>query len=79
MQLTFDKGTIRIQENVRVPNSTWDERSKAYRALALYYQDIIAFLNSSGFDFQDEVLDLLPCPEQSIPDEISRMYHDKHK
>jgi hypothetical protein len=35
MKLTFDKGTIQIQGDVRVPNSTWDERSKTYRAMAL--------------------------------------------
>jgi superfamily II DNA or RNA helicase len=63
MKLTFDKGTIKIQGNIRVPNSTWDDRSKTFRALALYHRDIIDFLNRSGFDFRDEVLDLIPCPE----------------
>jgi len=63
MKLTFDKGTIQIQGDVRVPNSTWDERSKTFRAMALHYRDIIDFLNTSGFDFRDDVLDLLPCPE----------------
>jgi len=63
MKLTFDKGTSRIQGNIRVPNSTWDERSRAYWALAFHYRNIVAFLKSSGFDYQDEVLDLLPCPE----------------
>ena len=63
MKLTFDKGTIQIQGDVRVPNSTWDERSKTFRAMALQYRDIIDFLNTSGFDFRDDVLGLLPCPE----------------
>src|SRR5512137_654717 len=63
MKLTFDKGTIQIQGGVRVPNSTWDERSKTYRAMALYYRDILDFLKRSGFDFDDQVLDLLPCSE----------------
>jgi superfamily II DNA or RNA helicase len=63
MELTFDKGTIQIQGNIRVPNSAWDDRSKTYRAMALYYRDIIDFLNKSGFDFIDEVLNLLPCPD----------------
>jgi len=63
MKLTFDKGTIQIQGGVRVPNSTWDERSKTFRAMALYYKDIIDFLKASGLDFRDEVLNLLPCPE----------------
>ena len=63
MKLTFDKGTIQIQGDVRVPNSTWDERSKTFRAMALYYRDIIDFLKASGFEFRDDVLNLLPCPE----------------
>ena len=63
MKLTFNRGTIQIQGDVRVPNSTWDERSRSYRAMALYYRDILDFLKRSGFDFDDEVLDLLPCPE----------------
>jgi superfamily II DNA or RNA helicase len=63
MELTFDKGTIQIQGDVRVPNSAWDDRSKTYRAMALYYRDIIDFLNKSGFDFRDDVLNLLPCPD----------------
>ena len=63
MKLTFDKGTIQIQGDVRVPNSTRDERSKTFRAMALHYRDIIDFLNNSCFDFRDDVLDLLPCPE----------------
>jgi superfamily II DNA or RNA helicase len=63
MKLTFDKGTVQIQGDVRVPNSTWDERTKTFRAMALYYRDIIDFLKRSGFDFEDDVLNLLPCPE----------------
>jgi len=63
MKLTFDKGTIQIQGDIRVPNSTWDERSKTYRAMALHYRDVIDFLKISGFDFRDDVLDLISCPE----------------
>src|SRR5512136_1761204 len=63
MKLTFDRGTILVRGDVRVPNSSWDERSRSYRALALYYRDIIDFLTLSGLNFQDEVLDLIPCPE----------------
>ena len=63
MELTFDRGTILIKGNIRVPNSTWDERSKAFRTMALYYKDIIDFLKKSSFDFNDYVLNLIPCPE----------------
>ena len=31
--------------------------------MALYYRDIIDFLKRSGFDFVDDVLNLLPCPD----------------
>jgi superfamily II DNA or RNA helicase len=31
--------------------------------MALYYRDIIDFLQKSGFDFEDDVLNLMPCPE----------------
>jgi superfamily II DNA or RNA helicase len=63
MKLTFDRGTILVRGDVRVPNSSWDERSKSYRAMALYYKKILDFLTLSNLDFQDEVLDLIPCPE----------------
>lgn len=63
MKLTFDRGTIQVRGNVRVPNSTWDERSKTFRAMALYYKDIIDFLKISGLEFRDNVLNLMPCPK----------------
>jgi superfamily II DNA or RNA helicase len=63
MELTFDRGTILVKGDIRVPNSTWDERSKSFRAMALHYRDILDFLKTSGFDFKDKVLDLVPCSE----------------
>jgi hypothetical protein len=64
MLLTFDKGTIQIRGDARVPNSIWDERTKTFRAMALYYRDIIDFLKRSGFDFEDDVLN--SCPVQNF-------------
>ena len=63
MELTFNRGTIAIRGDARVPNSTWDERSRRFRAMALHYRDIIDYLNNSGIGFTDSVLDLIPCPE----------------
>jgi superfamily II DNA or RNA helicase len=63
MELTFNRGTITVHGDVRIPNTTWDERSKTFKAMALYYKDIIDYLNNSGIGFTDNVLDLLPCPE----------------
>lgn len=63
MELTFNRGTIVVRGDVRIPNSTWDERSRTFRAMALHYRDIIDYLNNSGIGYTDNVLDLLPCPE----------------
>ena len=63
LKLTFDRGTILIDGNIRVPNSAWDDRSKAFRAMALYYKEISDFLRTSTFDFKDHVLNLVPCTE----------------
>ena len=61
--LRFHKGTILVWGDVRVPNSTWDSRSGAFRALAIDYPEILRFLKSSRVDVEDEVLNLPPCPE----------------
>src|SRR5659263_250945 len=47
MELTFNRGTILIRGDVRIPNSTWDERSKRFRAMSLHYMDIVDYLNNS--------------------------------
>ncbi len=62
-QLQYDKGTIIIRGNVRVPNSSWDSRVEAFRTLGLHYPEILRFLNASKLDFIDNVLDLPPCPQ----------------
>jgi len=70
MELTFNQGTIVIRGNVRIPNSSWDERSKTFRAMALHYKDIVDYLNNSCIDFIDTVFDLVPCPEFQIQNNI---------
>ncbi|HEX7514957.1 MAG TPA: DEAD/DEAH box helicase family protein [archaeon] len=62
LRIQYDKGTLLIQGDVRVPYSNWDERSGAYRALGLYYADIIDYLENSHIDFIDEAIQLLPVP-----------------
>jgi superfamily II DNA or RNA helicase len=61
--LRYDRGTILVWGGVRVPGSSWDERVGAFRAAALYYPDILNFMRLSKLDFEDNVLDLPPCPE----------------
>jgi len=61
--LRFDKGTIVVSGDVRVPNSSWDPRIEAFRAMGIYYPEVLEFLRLSEVEFKDNVLDLLPCPE----------------
>lgn len=63
VSLRFDKGTVLVWGDVRVPNSSWDPRVGAFRVMALYYPEVLSFLRLSGLDFKDDVLDLPPCPE----------------
>ncbi|KYK30963.1 MAG: helicase [Theionarchaea archaeon DG-70-1] len=63
MLLQFYKGTIQLQGQYHIPNTSWDERSHTYRAQALYYREIITYLKKSDIDYIDDVLHLIPCPE----------------
>ena len=62
VRIKYDKGTLLIRGDARVPNSHWDARSGAYRALALHYADITDYLESSHIEYVDEALELLPVP-----------------
>jgi superfamily II DNA or RNA helicase len=78
IRLTYDKGTILARGDIKLPNTTWDSRSNAYRTMAIYYRDIIDYLERSKIDFSDDVLDLIPCPllESSIRIELRRYQQD---
>ena len=62
MRLLFEKGTITIDGKINVPYIKWDSRVKKYRAEALFYPKIIENLNNSNIYYEDNVLDLIPCP-----------------
>jgi len=61
-QIRYDKGTLLIHGDVRVPNSSWDARSNAYRAQALHYSEILAFFEKSNVYYEDYAQSLLPVP-----------------
>ena len=65
MKLTYHKGTILLKGDYSIPNTKWDVRSGCYRSQALYYRDIIEYLEKSGISYEDSVLDLVPCPDLS--------------
>jgi len=76
IHLAYDKGTILVHGNVRVPGSVWDSRAGAYRAPALLYKDIKAYVEASKFSYKDDVLDLIPCPELTMKS-VLRDYQER--
>ena len=60
--LSYERGTIVIKNNFKLPHTVWDSRVGCYRCSALYYKDVIDYLNLSGLDYFDNVLDLMPMP-----------------
>lgn len=85
MRLIFDKGTITIDEKVNVPYFKWDKRVNKYRSEALHYLEILEHLKYSKFTFEDNVLDLIPCPFLSSTiklrnyqkDALKKWFHNK--
>ena len=62
MELLFDKGTVIFDGTSKIPGAIFDERIKKYRAEALYYSEIKQFLKKSNLSFEDNILNLIPCP-----------------
>ena len=85
MRLIFDKGTITIDEKINVPYFKWDKRVNKYRSEALHYPEILEHLKYSKFAFEDNVLDLIPCPFLSSTiklrnyqkDALKKWFHNK--
>jgi len=64
-RLSYDRGTILIRSDAKVPYSSWDERVRLFRAQALYYREIVDFLANSGLSaIEDGVQDLPPHPDR---------------
>jgi len=60
--LQYEKGTIVVRGNFRIPKTVFDPRSHNFKALALDYPDIVEYLKRSRIPYADNVLDLVPCP-----------------
>ena len=62
--LSYDRGTILIRSEAKVPYSSWDDRVRAFRAQALYYREIVEFVQRSDLStVRDSVQDLPPHPD----------------
>ena len=62
IQLRFEKGTLVVKSNFKLPHTVWDTRASCYRCLPMFYKDLIEYLKLSKFDYEDTVLDVLPMP-----------------
>jgi len=63
MRLQFVKGTISLDGDYALPHAKWDDRVGENRALGLHYRDIFDYLERSDIPYDDEVLELIPCPD----------------
>lgn len=85
MRLLFDKGTIIIEGENNILHAKWDERINKYRAEALYYREIIEYIEKTDLPYEDNVLDLVPCPFLSSTiklrkyqkDALEKWFHNK--
>jgi superfamily II DNA or RNA helicase len=64
--LYYDKGSIVISGINQIPYSVIDPRTNQLRALALHYQDIITYLQNSGIQYDDNVMELIPIQNLRI-------------
>lgn len=64
--LYYDKGSIVISGINQIPYSVIDPRTNQLRALALHYQDIITYLQNSGIQYEDNVMELIPIQNLRI-------------
>lgn len=60
--LLFDRGSIVVRGDLRIPNTSFDERIHAFRAQGLHYSEILEYLKQSDLAFHDNVQQLAPCP-----------------
>jgi len=76
IRLKYDRGSLLIQGEVGTPYGHWDPRVNAYRAMAIHYRDILAYLKRSKLGYVDDVRDVLPCPPLSCDLEL-RSYQEE--
>ena len=71
--LTYDNGSITIRGSIsHIPYASFDPRTNCLRAQALYYQNILNYLNQSEIEYDDShVLDLIPSPNITLDENNS--------
>ncbi len=77
-EIRYHRGTLVVRGNVHVPSylGTYDSKEKCYRLMAFKYRDLIEYLERSGVEYRDYVLNPIPCPEFDVEFEL-REYQQK--
>jgi len=65
--------------DLAIPSSSWDSRAGAYRAMALFYRDIIEYLKRSNVNYVDDALELLPTPYLQCKVKLKNFQHEALK
>jgi superfamily II DNA or RNA helicase len=63
--LKYDRGSLLIHGEVGTPYGQWDPRINAFRAMAIYYPEVLAYLERSRIPYRDEATNPLPIPTLS--------------
>ena len=79
ISLVYDKGSIIIYGIGQVPFAIFDPRINQLRAQALYYSDILSYLEESNLQYEDNVLDLVPTQKMYIDKETKLLLKDYQK
>ncbi|MFX1487177.1 MAG: DEAD/DEAH box helicase family protein [Promethearchaeota archaeon] len=70
--LKYDKGSLLIQGSIGTPYGQWDPRVGCFRAMALYYPEVLAYLKRSRLEYKDKAaspppIDTLKSPVKLRP------------
>ncbi len=68
--LKYDRGSLVIRGEVGTPYGQWDPRVGAFRAMAIYYREVLAYLKRSHIIYRDEVANPPPVPTFSCRVEL---------
>lgn len=60
--LRYDRGSLLIYGEVGTPYGQWDPRVGAFRAMAIYYREILAYLERSHMTYRNEAANPPPMP-----------------
>lgn len=68
--LRYDSGSLLIQGEVGTPYAQWDPRIGAFRAMAIYYSEILSYLKRSHMVYRDEATNPPPISKLSCRVEL---------